>query len=269
MKKSVDIMLPYWGDLELAKQTINSVVAQTSDDWHLTILDDHYDSAEAINYFSQLNHPRITYIRHERNIGITNNFNYAVEQATAEYCVIVGCDDRFLPDYVESAVKNIGEADFYQPSVEVIDKNGSVHLPLADRVKAWLRPKKSGLYSGEKLATSLCRGNWLYFPSIMWRTSTLKKYRFDPKYKILEDVVVELDMIIDGATLRLDNAKTFQYRRFADSLSSKEKSKNGVRFNEEDEVYDTFVDKFKSIGWKKAARAAKLRITSRLHRLAG
>ena len=74
-------------------------------------------------------------------------------------------------------------------------------------------------------------------------------------------------MIIDGASLYFDTAETFQYRRFAESLSSKEKGKNGIRFGEEKEVYNTFADRFDKIGWKKASRAAKFRITSRIHGL--
>lgn len=266
--KRVDILLPYWGDFDIAKQTIDSVFAQTSSQWHLTILDDHYESAEAIKYFKSLTDPRVTYIRHPENIGITNNFNACIETAAAEYCMIVGCDDILLPNYVEQALQNIGTADFYQPNVQIIDKDSQVYLPLADKVKRLLAPKKSGCYSGEKLATSLCHGNWLYFPSILWRTETLKKYRFDAKYKIVEDVVVELQMIIDGATLYVDRGNpTFQYRRFAESLSSKEKGKGGIRFGEEAAAYTEFAQKFSEIGWKKAARGAKLRITSRLHAL--
>ena len=54
----------------------------------------------------------------------------------------------------------------------------------------------SGILTGEKLATLLCHGNWLYFPSITWKTDTIKRYSFDTKYKILEDVIIELTMII-------------------------------------------------------------------------
>ena len=268
MKKSVDIMLPYWGDVKLLKETVDSVLAQTSDDWNLTILDDHYDSAEAKKYFATLQHSQVTYIRHATNIGITNNFNYAVEHATAPFCMIVGCDDRLLPTYIETALQRIGDCDFYQPSVEIINAQGDVYLPLADRVKRLLAPKKSGIYQGEKLAVSLCHGNWLYFPSILWRTETLKKYPFNSDYTIVEDFDVELRMILDGATLYVDTGKaTFQYRRFAESLSSKEKSKGGVRFNEEDAVYTIYAEKFATKGWKKAERAARLRVTSRINQL--
>ncbi|HSW77780.1 MAG TPA: glycosyltransferase family 2 protein [Candidatus Chromulinivoraceae bacterium] len=261
-----DILLTFWGDVELLKKAVESVVAQTEKDWHLFVLDDCYPSDEPAKYFANLKDKRITYYRHPKNIGITKNFNYAVKKAKAPYCILLGCDDIMLPNYLETALKNIGEADFYQPSVDVMDGDGTVYLPLGDRIKRFLQPKKSGIYQGEKLAASLSHGNWLYFPSILWKTATIKKYGFNDRYKIAEDVVLEMDIIKDGGRLYFDTATTFQYRRFAKSLSSVEKSKGGVRFDEEDEVYDHLASEFKKLGWNKAARAAAWRVTSRLHR---
>ncbi|HEU5122324.1 MAG TPA: glycosyltransferase family 2 protein [Candidatus Saccharimonadales bacterium] len=263
----VDILLTFWGDVGLLKKAVESVLSQTESDWRLLVFDDCYPSKEPAKYFKKLNDKRITYYRHEKNIGITNNFNYATKAAKAKHCVLLGCDDIMLPNYLEIALKHIGDADFYQPHIDVIDGNGTVYLPMGDRVKRILQPKKDGIYSGEALAASLCTGNWLYFPSIMWKTKTIQKYGFDAKYKIAEDVDLELNIIKDGGTLYFDTITTFQYRRFAKSLSSKEKSKGGVRFNEEDEVYNHFAEEFSNMGWKKAARAAKWRITSRLHKL--
>ena len=261
----IDILMPYWGKFELAKQTVDSVLAQTSDNWNLTIVDDCYPDDSLRKYCKSLNNSKIKYIRHNQNIGITNNFNFCVKQSKNEFCVIIGCDDRFLPNFVETALKNIKNADFYQPNVEIIDAEGKKYLPLTDRVKRILRPKKSGLYYGENLATSLCHGNWLYFPSIVWKTKTIKKYKFNNSYKIAEDLSLELNLIIDGAKLFLDNTTTFQYRRFSESLSSKEKT--GVRFLEEEKLYIEFSKKFKISGWHRAKRAANLRITARIHKI--
>jgi glycosyltransferase involved in cell wall biosynthesis len=265
MIKKVDILLTYWGDFSLLKKTFDSVLAQTSDDWRLFIIDDHYPSLDAKKFFEKITDNRVTYIRHKKNIGITRNFNFAIDQAQSKYCMLLGCDDIMLPNYIEIALKNIGDADFYQPSVEIIDENDVVYKPLGDRVKSFLQPNKSGLYAGEKLATSLCNGNWLYFPSILWKTETIKTYRFDERYKILEDVILELNILKDGGILQFDTTKTFQYRRFASSQSSIEKKKGGVRFTEENDVYTQFSAVFYKLGWKRAARAAKLRITSRVH----
>jgi len=262
----IDILLPFWGDIELFKKTVKSVLSQTDSDWKLSIFDDHYPSNEQIKFIESINDARISYHRHEKNIGITENFNYALSKATAPYFIMLGCDDILLPTYVETALDDIGDADFYQPAVEVINEKDIVYKPLADKIKS-LISLKPGLYSGEKLAVSLSHGNWLYFPSILWRTEQIKKYGFNSKYKIAEDLNLQLQLILDGHKLKVGKTPIFQYRRFAQSLSSKEKKKGGVRFNEEDDVYDTFVQKFTAAGWKKAARAAKIRFTSRLHKL--
>ena len=50
MTKTIDIMLPYWGDFELLKKTINSVLSQTNNSWTLTIIDDCYPSLKAQTY---------------------------------------------------------------------------------------------------------------------------------------------------------------------------------------------------------------------------
>lgn len=265
MTKKIDILLPYWGDLELAKKTVQSVINQTNPNWRLLIFDDCYPSDEPQKYFKSLDDSRISYYRHRKNVGITKNFNYAINNAEAEYCSLVGCDDILLPNYVELALRSIGDADFFQPGVEIIDADGVTYLPLVDRAKRLLMPKKAGMYSGEKLATTLCHGNWLYFPSIVWNTSTIKKYIFDEKYKIAEDLLLELSIIVDGGTLLLSKEPAFQYRRFAESLSSKEKKRGGVRFDEEKKVYSIMAKRFGEIGWKRASRAARLRLTSRIH----
>lgn len=262
----IDILLPYWGDVALLKKAVASVLAQTESDWRLLVFDDCYPSDEPARYFAGLKDKRIVYYRHKKNIGITNNFNFALKSVQAKYCTMFGCDDMLLPTYIETALKHIGDADFYQPGVNVINGKDEVYLPLGDKIKRFIRPRKPGMYRGEKLAASLCHGHWLYFPSIVWRTTTIQKYGFDPRYKIAEDAVLILNILKDGGALYLDNSVTFQYRRFAASLSSREKSKGGVRFNEEDEVYDHFAGIFSKMGWKRAARAAKWRVTSRLHK---
>lgn len=263
----VDILLTYWGDFELLKIAVESVMRQTDPDWHLYIFDDCYPSSEPAKYFAKITDKRVTYHRHQKNLGITHNFNYAVNAAKSEYCVLLGCDDIMLPSYLETALRNIGNAAFYQPNVQVIDADGVVYMPLADRIKAALRFKKAGTYMGERLVASIAMGNWLYFPSIMWRTKIIKKYGFNPDYKIAEDLFLIFSLIADGASMQLDNSVTFQYRRFAKSLSSKEKKRGGIRFNEEDDVYSKFAERFKLLGWKKAALASRVRLTSRLHRL--
>ena len=264
-KKTIHILLPYWGDFELLKKAVESVIAQTETNWTLLIVDDHYPSEDAQKYYTKFPDKRVVYYRHKKNLGLVDNYNYALSGTTADYCVIMGCDDIMLPTYIETALKNIGDADYYQPGVQVIDKTDKVYLPAADRLKKFIRPKKQGVHSGELLAASLCHGNWTYFPSLLWKTSVLKKYTFDKDKPNTQDLVTQLNIICDGGSLFIDNSVTFQYRRSADSFSSK--AKNGTRFSEEDLIYNLLAKRFSDMGWNKAARAARAHITTRIHKI--
>jgi len=266
-KAKIDILLPYWGDFALLKKAVDSVLNQTEQNWRLLIVDDCYPSKEAEQYYAKFPDTRVSYYRHKKNQGLVKNYNYAVSKATAPYCVIMGCDDIMLPTYVETALKNIGTADYYQPGVNVIDENDTVYLPTTDRIKKLLRPKRAGIHEGEKIVASLCHGNWTYFPSLMWKVSTLRKYGFSEKHPNTQDLITQLEIFCGGGSLYIDNAVTFQYRRSANSFSSKAKS--GTRFAEENEMYDSFAKRFKKMGWHRAARAARAHLTVRLHQLMG
>lgn len=263
-KAKVDVLLPYWGDFKLLLKTVQSVLAQTEQNWRLLIVDDCYPSDEATKYFSRFPDKRVTYHRHQKNLGLVKNFNYVIGQARADYCVILG-DDILLPSYLENALIKIGNADYLQPGVNIIDDDDKPYMTTADRVKRFLRPKKPGVYSGEKAATLLGHGNWLYFPSIFWRTATLQRYGFEDGQKDTQDVIAEISIIIGGGSLYNDDIVTFLYRRSPNSYSSKAKATG--RFHEENATYDRFAKVFKEMGWKKASLAARLHYTVRLHQL--
>ena len=70
----LDIMLPFWGDPAMMRETVESVLRQTSDDWLLTVVDDAYPDPSVKEYFDGLTDPRVSYVRKDVNEGITANF---------------------------------------------------------------------------------------------------------------------------------------------------------------------------------------------------
>lgn len=264
-KYKVDVLLPYWGDFGLLKKAVNSVLEQTEKNFRLLIIDDCYPSDDAKKLYSNFPDKRVVYHRHKKNLGLVKNYNYALGQTKARYFVMMGCDDIMLPNYLEVALKKIGNADYYQPGVQVIDDSDTVYLPAADRIKRLLRPRKEGIYSGEKIAISLCHGNWTYFPSLLWKTSTLKKYGYNTKLPNTQDVYVQFEILTNGGSLFIDNQPTFQYRRSANSFSSK--ARKGTRFDEENSMYSEVANQFDRLGWKKASRAARIHLTTRIHQI--
>jgi len=276
-EKVIDVLLPYYGDVEMMKKAVNSVLAQTYPYWRLKVFDDGYPSKGPEHFFHELikaeiessGESRISYEKNTKNLGANGNYRKALEQATAEYYVMMGADDIMLPQFLESFVKRLEEGlmiDIYQPYVQVIDEDDRVYLPLVDRVKRWIMPKQEGLFKGEEIAKSYLHG-WHYFPSIIWKTQSAKRVGFNTDYDVVQDVNMGLDILQNGGSLYFDRENvTFSYRRHSKSDSSI-KALDGYRFAEEKRFFKEKAQQFHELGWKKAEKTAKYHIFSRLNAL--
>lgn len=266
-----EIFVPFWGEPRLLFETVDSVRAQAITDWRLTVIDDCYPDESVSEYFSQLGDDRITYIRNEKNLGITENYREVIRRATGEYVTILGCDDLMHPNYLDVVSRTIAEVpgvDVIQPGVEVIDEHGRRVMPLVDRVKQHLlSPKTRGastVLRGEELATSLIRGDWLYWPSLAFRTETLRRIDFREGLPIIQDLALLMDIAFDGGSLAYAPEIAFSYRRHGSSASQKT-ILDGRRFRDERSYYRTAKSLALSRGWRRTALAASFRTMSRLH----
>lgn len=269
---ALDILVPYWGDPDLMRETVESVLAQDRDDWRLLVVDDAYPDPQIAQWLTDLGDPRVTVVRHRANVGITANYRECLARATAEHVVFLGCDDVLLPEYVGVALDafaTVPEAVMVQPGVRVVDETGTASAGLADTVKLrFLRPRGSGrtVLSGEPLATSLLHGNWLYWPSIAFRRSAIEEIGFRVEMPIIQDFALELDLVAHGGALVVDPTVCFLYRRHAGSASSTTLT-DGTRFADERTYYAMAVRQMHALGWRRAERAARARLTSRAHAL--
>jgi len=267
---TIDIFIPYWGDPGYMKETIRSVLAQTSPGWHLTIVDDAYPGTVINDYVAGLADDRITYIRKAENGGITENYRTCISLATRELTALLGCDDRMLPDYVEKilqAHEAFPMATVIQPGVRVIDESGREVRPLVDRVKtAIVRPRGRGLQllCGDALAANLLRGNWLYWPSLAFRTDRLTQVPLRDGYDVTQDIALILDMIFSGDELLTFTDTCFEYRRHSNSASSLRLT-DGSRFAEERAFFRSAAATAQTLGWWRSRLAAIARLTSRAH----
>ena len=265
---SLQIFIPFYGPLEYLQDAVNSVLNQTDPDWRLTVVDDQYPSDEPAKWLDSLADPRITYLRNEENLGVTGNFNRCIELSTADRVVLMGGDDKLLPNFVSDAkllISEFPEAEIIQPGVEVINQFGVVCKPLPDRIKQMLAPTTSKpieIDSGAALA-SLMRGNWLYFPSLIWKREALAKYGFDSKYAIVQDLDLIAKILLDGGKLAVGHNKSFQYRRHSESLSSKGGG-SGARYEEEASLFRELAPILRTSGFRRAAKSAEFHLTSRL-----
>jgi glycosyltransferase involved in cell wall biosynthesis len=268
---TVDVLLPYYGDVIMMKQAVESILGQTSPDWTLTVIDDGYPDESIPGYFAALcvKDSRITYVRNERNLGANGNYRKALTFVRHELAVVMGADDLMLKNYIETVVaahEQFPSAQIIQPGVEVIDEHNQPSKGLADRMKRVYAPRVRGrrLLSGEPLAISLIRGNWLYFPSICWKSDTLVATNFREGLNVVQDLALALDLIKGGGGLVVDSCVCFRYRRHRKSDSAW-RALEGTRFIEERQFFTAMADEFAAIGWRRAARASRLHLSSRLN----
>lgn len=266
---TVDVLFPYYGDVELMKQAVRSVIGQTHTDWRMIVLDDGYPDDSIPGWFASLNDDRITYIRNEQNLGANGNYTKALTFVENELVTVMGADDVMLPNYLEwlvAAAAAHPDAEVFQPGCVVIDEHNALSNTLVERTKAYYRPKETSLLSGEELAVSLLRGAWHYFPSLGWRAKTITELGFRPGLNVVQDLALILDVALKGGALFYDAQVAFMYRRHKASDSSW-RALEGTRFDEEREYFNAIAREMQAKGWHRAARVARLHVSSRLHAL--
>lgn len=269
MSNTIDVMLPYYGDVDQMKDSVRSVLAQTSPHWRLVVIDDGYPDPEPARWFGAMDDERVVYLRNETNLGANGNYRKAVGLVESEWFVMMGADDIMLPGYLEAVQAAVARSDIdiVQPGVEVIDENGILVLPLADRVKRWLSitPEPGGsVLGGEDLVASLLRANWAYFPSLAWRTERVRSIGFREGLDVVQDLALILDILAAGGKMAVLPDVVFRYRRHSGSDSSV-RALDGRRFDEERRFFLGEAERFGQLGWKRAARAGRWHITSRLN----
>ncbi|WP_211195796.1 glycosyltransferase [Agromyces sp. H66] len=269
---TLDIMMPFYGRVDHFKLAVQSVLAQDDPDWRLVVVDDVYPDLSAGEWLVGLGDDRITYLRNEENLRPSRNYRKCVGLMQTEFAVIMGCDDIMRPGYVrrvKELTARFPHAAVIQPGVEVIDADGQVYHPLADRVKRRYMPRGARPLeiSGEAAALSLVRAAWFYFPSLVWNVERLRRHEFRADLDVTQDIAMVLDLVTDGGSVVVDDEVVFRYRRHAESVSAVT-GPDGSKFAQERTVFAEADRDLRAMGWNRAARAARWHLSSRLHALA-
>lgn len=269
----IDVVLPYYGDVDYMKAAASSVMNQTHADWRLLVLDDGYPSDEPARWFAEesARDDRVVYERNETNLGANGNYRKGLARVTAPVTVVMGADDVMLPNYlqyVSEAFTEFPDAAVFECGVQVIDEHDRAVQPMGDVIKARVAPGGADRVqlTGEELAVGLMRGNWTYFPSLAWRTETVQRIGFREGLDVVQDLAMLVDVVSAGGSMVYDPRLAFLYRRHSESDSSV-RALDGRRFAEEERFFSDQAEQFSHQGWPRAARAARMHVTSRLNAL--
>lgn len=99
---TVSIGMPVYNGERDIREALDSLLAQTFDDFELIISDNaSTDGTEALCREYVVRDPRIRYIRQPANLGATANFKFVLDEARGEYFMWAACDDTRSPDFIE------------------------------------------------------------------------------------------------------------------------------------------------------------------------
>lgn len=104
----VTVLMPVYNGARFLKQSIESVLSQTYQDYELLCLDDasQDQSAEIIQGFHS---PRIRYVRNEFNLGIAGSRNRGISLCQSEFIALLDHDDLTPPERLELEVRYLDE----------------------------------------------------------------------------------------------------------------------------------------------------------------
>lgn len=175
MKPLVSVLIPSYNHEAYIKETIQSVLDQTYQNFEIIINDD-CSTDRTVEIIQSFQDPRITLTISKKNQGQFASTNTCVKKAKGEYLCFLNSDDSFHPNKLERQVAYLQNntsmaAVFTRP--ELIDENGKQYR---DKNHFYFRLFNLPHLNRYKLLHFLFfEGNYFCHPSVMIRTSVQKE----------------------------------------------------------------------------------------------
>src|ERR1051325_8426833 len=113
MSPTVSFVVPCYKLAHLLKECIQSILAQTYENFEILIMDDcSPDDTESVA--QSFADPRIRYIRNETNLKHLRNYNKGIELSRGRYVWLISADDCLRRPYILERYVNLLEK---QPNV--------------------------------------------------------------------------------------------------------------------------------------------------------
>ena len=146
MRKTVSIIMPSYNTGRFIAETIESVLAQTYENWEIILVDDcSTDNTDDV-VAPFLSDPRIKYIKNEKNSGAAVSRNRALREATGKWIAFLDSDDLWAPDKLEKQIAFMEENgyQFSYTNYREIDEDSK---PLGRHVTGPKKISKTGMYN--------------------------------------------------------------------------------------------------------------------------
>jgi glycosyltransferase involved in cell wall biosynthesis len=216
----VSVIVPIYNQAPFIRETVDSVLEQDYPNVELVLSDDGSTdgTAEILRRYAERDPERVKVVASGRNTGIAEAFNRALDAHTGDYIAWLGGDDVMLPGKLGRQVAVL-EA---RP-----DAVGCCHdADVFDSASGRSYGRFTEVYNGRRGVREggvelLLDPSYLMLPSTMMvRSSAVAGLRFDPRVRIANDWLFDIELFQRGAVVGLDDVLT-RYRRHQSNATSR------------------------------------------------
>lgn len=108
MNNLVSVIMPSYNTAKYIEASINSVIAQTYENWELIIVDD-CSTDNTAEIIAGIHDDRIRYFRNDKNSGAAISRNKALREAKGEWIAFLDSDDLWMPEKLEHQLRFMKE----------------------------------------------------------------------------------------------------------------------------------------------------------------
>ncbi len=165
----ISIVIPSYNHEKYISETLQSVFAQTYQDYEIIIADDA-STDKTVDVIKNFNHPKVKLFSFNRNQGACFTTNYCIQQARGEFIAILNSDDAWFEDKLEKQVAfldlhpEIGAVFAYPQYINENSEYLPDGTPITSRV--FLQPNRTRF---EWLRHFFFFGNCLCHPTVLIR----------------------------------------------------------------------------------------------------
>ncbi len=194
------IMAEYNTDVELLKDSINSIINQTYSNLELILIDDCGKNSSLLDKIvADVNDKRVKLYKNKVNKGLTYSLNRAIDLSRGEYIARMDTDDFSYPNRIEEEMAFFIE----HPEYDLIGSRCDFY----DGKEIWGESKDHGEVTREKLLN----GCPLVHPSVIYRKSSIKEIGCYKDYKRSEDYATWITLFVNKHRMFVIDKKLIRY----------------------------------------------------------
>ncbi|MFI3328900.1 MAG: glycosyltransferase family 2 protein [bacterium] len=203
----ISIITPLYNNEKYIKDTINSVLNQTYENWEMIIVDDKSND-NGFDIASAINDDRIILLSNETNLGVSKTRNKAIDIARGRYIAFLDSDDIWESNYLESQLN-------FMKFNECVACTSSVDRVTADNqqiIKTTIVPNEITFKQTLKTNNIICS-------TTVYDTNILGKI-YMPEYKCIREDMAAWLIILKNYNFKGNPEILGRYRVHASSSSS-------------------------------------------------